>query len=132
MTKMKKTIGIGAAVLLVGVLSISAFALTPEQQTKLDAKKEVIAQRVEEGKITQETADEVIAKITENMENCDGTGNAAIGKEYGIGFGNGNGNGSCDGTGNQNAGNGAARGRGGAGRGQGGMGLRDGSCNTAE
>lgn len=124
---MKKLFGIGAAVLMAGALSVTALALTPEQESKLESKKEVIAQRVEEGRITQETADEIIARITDNMENCDGTGGAAIGKEYGVGFG-GNGNGTCDGTGNRNAANGANRGTGASGGNRGGMGLRDGSC----
>ncbi|SKC59131.1 DUF2680 domain-containing protein [Maledivibacter halophilus] len=78
----------------------------------LESKKEVLADRVEKGTITQEKADEIV-KLMET--NCDGTGSQRLGQKYGIGFGNGNGQGKGLGGGlgkGLGRGNGAGRGNG--------------------
>lgn len=58
-------------------------------------------QRVQEGKLTQEQADRVLAAIKDNQALCDGTGKAGAGvvRAYGAGFGQGRGSG--DGFGNK-------------------------------
>ncbi|MBF7096193.1 DUF2680 domain-containing protein [Alkalibacter mobilis] len=67
----------------------------------LENRKTVLQERVEEGRITQEEADEIYANMVENSEDCDGTGsNMRLGQENGLGFGQGNGNG--DGNGQRN------------------------------
>ena len=71
----------------------------------LEMKKEIINQRVEEGRLTQERAGELIQR----MENCDGTGQAKLGQEFGIRYQNNKGTGM--GTGNGwRAGNSMGRG----------------------
>lgn len=57
----------------------------------LDQKKAVLDQRVKDGSITQEKADEIYNAIKNNKATCDGTGSAQIGKKYGVGFGQGSG-----------------------------------------
>lgn len=76
----------------------------------LESKKKIIADKVENGELTQEKADEIVKLIETN---CDGTGSQRLGQKYGIGFGNGAGNGQGRGQGR-----GLGRGRG-AGRGNG-------------
>lgn len=71
----------------------------------LEIKKDALAKRVAAGTMTQERADEIIAAMEANQENCDGTGSARTGQRMGAGFGSGNG---C----------GQGKGQGGAGRGQ--------------
>ena len=54
----------------------------------LENRKAVIAQRVEEGRLTQEEANEIQATMEENIANCDGTGTGMnLGQENGLGFG---------------------------------------------
>lgn len=116
MTKFKKLTILGAMVLLVGATSITAFAASdfnsPEERAdRLEIRKEVLAERVENGQMTQERADEIITRMENNQASCDGTGPA--GKscgpsgEYGAMNGNcrGNGNGLGDGQGNGGFGN---------------------------
>ena len=89
----------------------------------LEEKKAYLEERVEEGTMTRERADVIIANIEENNLTCDGTGYGTGGCGLGAGFGNGNGNGTgvCDGTG---SGGGLGQGTG-SGRGAGsGMGNR--------
>ncbi len=85
----------------------------------LQAKKEVLAQKVAEGTMTQEKADEIIAALEQQQAVCDGTGSTKIGREMGAGFGgmNGNGKGQGQGQGNSN-GQGLGQGQGGVGRGR--------------
>jgi hypothetical protein len=89
----------------------------------LERKKEILDQRVEEGRLTQEQADEILNSLETNIANCDGTGNggAAIGRNGGAGFGQGSGmgQGTNKGTGMRNGG--------GGGRGMG-AGIKAGSC----
>ena len=89
---MKKVVTIG--IILVCVLGIASLSYAATcnyaPQRNLDDKKAILEERVSEGVITQEEADEIEAKL----ENCDGT-RQEIGKEYNVCFGNGNGDGYC-------------------------------------
>lgn len=89
---MKKVVTIG--IILVCVLGIASLSYAATcnyaPQRNLDAKKAILEERVSEGVITQEEADEIETKL----ETCDGT-RQEIGKEYNVCFGNGNGNGDC-------------------------------------
>lgn len=75
------------------------------QAAILEAKKQILADKVEKEEITQEKADEIL-KL---MEDCDGTGTNRLGQKNGIGFGQGAGNGQGKG---QGRGQGLGRGRG--------------------
>lgn len=63
------------------------------KSSMLEHRKSILKERVAEGKITQEKADEILNKIEEKMKDCDGTGGKDMGKENGLGFGKGKGNG---------------------------------------
>jgi hypothetical protein len=78
----------------------------------LEQKKLILDERVADGNLTQEEADEIYTKLQENQLTCDGTGLNKIGQNYGLSFGNGNGNGLRKGEGKGN-----------------GNGLKDGSGN---
>lgn len=80
----------------------------------LKMREESLDARVAAGTMTQEHRDEILAAIEANMETCDGTDRAMIGKNYGGGFGN---NSDCLGTG-------AGRGFSGQGRRNGNSGMR--------
>lgn len=86
---MKKVVTIG--IILVCVLGIASLSYAATcnyaPQRNLDAKKAILEERVSEGLITQEEADEIETKL----ETCDGT-RQEIGKEYNVCFGKGNGN----------------------------------------
>lgn len=87
----------------------------------LEQKQEALNQRVAEGTLTQEEADQVYTRIKDNQANCDGTGEARIGQENNAGFGKGHGmgHGQRDGQGRKQA-NGHGRG----------MGLGQGNCQN--
>lgn len=91
-----------------GTIASEADKLVEFKAEMLAAKKAILDQRVKDGVITQAEADEIYKALEENMANCDGTGNAGIGKKYGAGFGMG-GNGQGQGRG---AGKGMGCGRG--------------------
>lgn len=114
-----------------GKIADEAGVLDKFKSENLEMKKENLAAQVEEGKITQEKADQIIAAIEKNKETCDGTGSEKIGQKLGAKFGS---NGTGLGKGNANRGKGKGRGQGGEGRrmGKHGMGLRDGSCLVNE
>ena len=57
------------------------------REKMLEQKKLIIEQRVVDGKLTQEEADEIYANIEEHVGSCDGTGNNSGGSNLGIGFG---------------------------------------------
>lgn len=58
----------------------------------LDKKKEILDQKVKDGTITQERAEEIYNTIKSNIENCDGTGQSkGTFKGLGLGLGRGNG-----------------------------------------
>lgn len=167
MKKIKKFVVIGAVVLVVAALSVTAFAaakysspaeaaagltgrtledvvaertetdktygaisneagkLEEFKAELLEIRKEALAEKVADGRLTQEQADEILAAITENIANCDGSGSLRLGQQLGVGFGNGNGKGmgrglrdgsgqgmrqgSCDGSGQGMRMNGSGR-----------------------
>ncbi len=65
----------------------------------LAEKKALLDERVKAGSLTQKQADEIYQAIKDNQTNCDGTGNAGIGKRAGMGFGQGCGLGQGQGRG---------------------------------
>ncbi len=102
-----------------GSIASDAGKLDEFKAEMLEMKKDRLAELVKEGKITKEKADEIIAAIEKNMENCDGTGSGMIGRKMGVKFGP---NGGGLGNGRSNRGNGMGRGQGR------GMGKGIGSC----
>lgn len=78
-----------------GTLASDAGKLDEFRDEMLQVKKDIVADRVEAGLITQEQADEIIAAIEENQASCNGAGSGRIGQKMGAGFGGmqGNGNG---------------------------------------
>ena len=135
MTKLKKALILGTTVLAIGATSINAFAANKpaapaktsvvctveDKEERLQQKKDILAERVKDGKLTQAQADEIAAALETNQATCDGTGSARIGQQFGAAFGNMNGKGHGN--------NGEQKGQGdgqGLGRGQGGRGLGNG------
>lgn len=114
MTRFKKILLPAVMVLSLGATTVTAFAASPATPSGLDAsslqeikaqrlelKKEILADRVEAGLLTQEQADEITAQIQERQATCDGTGSDRIGQMMGAGFGsNGQGKGQGLGQGN--------------------------------
>jgi len=98
-----------------GTIADEAGKLDEFKDAMLEMKKDVLDQRVAEGTLTQEQADDIMAAIEERAQDCDGTG-PADGTRLGGGFGFGRGG----------AGRGAGRGYG-MGRGQG-YGMGRGAC----
>ncbi|QSX06474.1 hypothetical protein JYG23_03170 [Sedimentibacter sp. zth1] len=82
-----------------GTLANDAGKLEEFKKENIEIKKDILEEKVADGILTQEKADEIINAIVENQANCDGTGSAKIGQEYGIGFGKGNGHGMRNGEG---------------------------------
>ena len=76
-----------------GTMAKEAGSLEEFRKEMLEIKKAILKERVKAGTITQEKADEIIATMEKNYENCDGTGQKGqcgnIGQKNGIGFGNG-------------------------------------------
>jgi len=82
-----------------GTIAKDAGKLEEFKAQMLEQKKAILDQRVKDGKLTQEQADEIYNAITHNQANCDGPGSAAIGRKYGAGFGLGSGMGNGQGAG---------------------------------
>lgn len=76
-----------------GTIANDAGKLEEFQTEMLQIKKDILADRVEAGLMTQERADAIIAAIEENQATCDGTGLNRTGQKMGAGFGGMNGNG---------------------------------------
>lgn len=74
-----------------GAIAKDAGRLEEFRKEMLEMKKAVLKERVKDGTITQERADEIIAFIENNQMNCDGSGCGKIGEGMGIGFGRMNG-----------------------------------------
>ncbi len=160
MTKMKKIAMIGAVLLIISSVSVTAYAasdykspaeaaagitgktieeVTGERQNNgktygeianeagkldefrnqmLEMKKSTLAQKVADGKLTQERADEILKAIEEHSANCDGSEQARMGLNQGAGFGMKNGdcenenceNGTCTGEKSGNCENGTCTG----------------------
>lgn len=84
-----------------GTIANEAGKLDAFKAEMLETKKAYLADQVAAGKITQARADEIIAAIEANQENCDGTGSGRIGRGMGAGFGRGMGGRMMGGTGNR-------------------------------
>lgn len=82
-----------------GTIAEDAGKLEEFKAQMLEQKKAILDQRVKDGKLTQEQADEIYNFIQNNQASCDGTGSAGIGKKYGAGFGQGSGMGMGRGNG---------------------------------
>lgn len=95
-----------------GAIANEAGKLEEFKEKILETKKALLAERVAEGTMTQERADEIIAALEERQANCDGTGGGRIGQRMRAGFGRGGSNGQ--------------------GRGQNGFGLGQGVCGGLE
>ncbi len=76
-----------------GTMAKEAGKLEEFKSQMLQQKKLVLDQRVAEGRLTQERADAIYNSIKTNQANCDGTGNARLGKNAGAGLGQGQGKG---------------------------------------
>lgn len=76
-----------------GTIAADAGKLEEFHAEMLQIKKDILAERVEAGLITQERADEIIAVMESNQATCDGTGMAGNGQRMGAGFGRMNGGG---------------------------------------
>lgn len=81
----------------------------------LEQKKAILDQRVKDGVITQERADQIYNAVKSNSANCEGTGDG-VGKKYNAGFGRGQGMGK-GGFGRMNNASGTCGGNCGMGRG---------------
>lgn len=93
-----------------GTIANEAGVLDEFKAEILEQKKDSLEEKVANGTMTQEEADEIILAMEENQTTCDGTGTARIGRSMGAGFGKGRGYGQGRGTGRR------------------GNGLRNGSC----
>lgn len=76
-----------------GTIAKEAGKLEEFKAEMLKSKKEILDQKVKDGTLTKEKADEILNAIKNNMANCDGTGSQRIGQKYGVCFGNGQGKG---------------------------------------
>ncbi|TEB04412.1 hypothetical protein Psch_04139 [Pelotomaculum schinkii] len=98
-----------------GTIANEAGKLDEFKTQMLEQKKIMLDQRVEDGRLTQEQADNIYNNLQNRQAACNGNGNAGMGKNYGAGFGQGkgigNGTGVCDGSGMGNA-NGKGNGNG--------------------
>ncbi len=97
-----------------GAMALEAGKLKEFLAEKLEIRKERLAEKVADGKITQEKADEIIAAVEERQANCDGTGSGQLQQRLG-GQAGGNrrgGQGTCEGqgSGNRQGGKGAGNG----------------------
>lgn len=82
-----------------GTIAKEAGKLDEFKDEMLKSKKEILDERVKEGRLTQAQADEIYNSIKNNVANCDGTGSQRLGQKYGVGFGNGQGRGQGNGAG---------------------------------
>jgi len=94
-----------------GTIASEAGKLDEFKTETLVQKKAVLDQRVKDGNLTKDAADEIYNSIVTSQETCDGTGSAGIGKMNGGGLGQGRGQGIGKGTG-RGQGNGAGYGAG--------------------
>lgn len=74
-----------------GTIAKEAGKLTEFKKEVLEIKKDILDEKVKNGTLTQERADEIMAALKENQENCDGTGSARVGQKMGAGFSGKNG-----------------------------------------
>lgn len=73
-----------------GALAIEEGVQEQFKERMLENKKEILQERVEEERLTQEEADAIYERMEQNQENCDGTTQGAcVGEARGLGFGRG-------------------------------------------
>lgn len=73
-----------------GALAIEEGVQEQFKERMLENKKEILQERVEEERLTQEEADAIYERMEQNQENCDGTAQGAcVGEARGLGFGRG-------------------------------------------
>ncbi|WP_127724367.1 hypothetical protein [Anaerosphaera multitolerans] len=106
-----------------GTIAEEAGVFEEYQKLVFQIKKDTIEQRVKDGKLSRNEADDFIKAIEDNLKTCDGTGKNFLGQDYGIGFGS-----KGNGRGNFGAEQGQGVGRGANSKGQGGLGLGGGIC----
>lgn len=86
-----------------GTIAKDAGKLEEFKVQMLEQKKAILDQRVKDGRLTQQQADEIYNSIKSSQAACDGTGSARVGKKFGAGFGQGKGmgkgQGACNGGG---------------------------------
>jgi Protein of unknown function (DUF2680). len=85
-----------------GTIAKDAGKLAEFQTQMLEQKKAILDQRVKDGLITQQQADQIYNTIKTNQATCNGSGSAQLGKAYGLGMGNGTGLGMGQGLGKGN------------------------------
>lgn len=76
-----------------GTIANEAGKLDEFKAEILERKKAILDEKVKNGQITQQEADEIYNNIKNNQANCDGTGNARRDRQNGMGFGHGMGRG---------------------------------------
>lgn len=76
-----------------GAIAEEAGKLDEFKAQMLEERKALLDQRVAEGQLTQEQADEIYRNIQENQADCTGTGSMGQGGRMGMGFGRGQGQG---------------------------------------
>lgn len=103
-----------------GAIALEAGKQEEFKDAMTEMREDALVTKVEEGQLTQEEADAILARIQERQAECDGTGSGQLNRENLGLFGQGKGDGQGAGQGGQ---------RKGAGDGTG-AGLRDGSCNA--
>ncbi|MGE4284263.1 MAG: DUF2680 domain-containing protein [Clostridia bacterium] len=74
-----------------GSIATEAGKLEEFKEEMLENKKSILDERVKDGRLTQEEADEIYNALKENQAACDGSGSAMIGKANSACFGNGQG-----------------------------------------
>ncbi len=82
-----------------GTIASDAGKLEEFKAEMLKQKKAILDQRVKDGTLTQERADEIYKAIEANQAICEGTGSARMGAGMGAGFGGGRGMGGGSGLG---------------------------------
>ncbi len=109
-----------------GTIAKDAGKLEEFKTQMLQIKKDILAKRMADGKLTQADADKIYAEIEKAVASCDGTQNGSkIGQKYGVGFAFGDRSGMGQGQG-QGLRDGSGAGRQG-GSGRGGNGVMDGT-----
>lgn len=76
-----------------GTIANEAGKLDEFKTELLKQKKAILDEKVKNGQITQQQADEIYNNIKNNQAACDGTGSGRIGRKNGMGFGMGMGRG---------------------------------------
>jgi hypothetical protein len=82
-----------------GALANESGKLSEFQSELLGMRKAALDAQVAAGTITQERADEIIATMEQNQQNCDGTGSSGNGLHMGARFGKGQAQGQGNGQG---------------------------------